>query len=108
MRDLSPCCARLPTRCHVVMPGFPAGANVFISVRGRDGLETTGLDFGDDVEARRFVRAINELSGIAPVEEHAMLAGAMLGWDSSHAHPDYLRLFDARFASPPALPSIGP
>ena len=104
MRELKPG-TRLPVRCHVVMPGFPAGANVFISVLGRVGLETTSLDFGDDVEARRFVRAINELSGIAPVEEHAMLAGAMFGWDSCHANPEYLRLFDARFASSPALQS---
>lgn len=97
MRELRPG-TRLPARCHVVMPGFPTGANVFVAVRGLDGLEATSLDFGDDVEARLIVRGINELSGIAPVQEHAMLVGAMIGWDSRHADPDYLRRYDKRFA----------
>lgn len=87
----------LPARCHVVLPGFPAGGNVFVAVRGRDGLEHTGLDLGDESAAREQVSAINACAGILPVQAHAMLIGAMRGWGDRRADPRYLVGHDRRF-----------
>ena len=88
----------LPTKCHVVMPGFPEGANVGVSVRGRLGLEMTALNFGGDALARAVVCALNEVRGVDPAAEHAMLVGAMHGWESDRADPRFLRRYDRRFA----------
>ena len=38
---------RLPKECLVVIPGLPAGKNVAVSKRWREGLEITQLNFGD-------------------------------------------------------------
>jgi hypothetical protein len=87
----------LPPCCHVVIPGLPRGANVAVCVRGRGGVRLTGLDLGDGAEARQAVRAMNQAAGVSAVAEHAMLAGAMLGWNCALADPDYLLLNDRRF-----------
>ena len=81
----------LPNGCHVVMPGFPEGANVGIAVPGRLGLEMTALNFGPEALARTVVRAINDVQGIDPATEFAMLIGAMYGWDNARADPALLR-----------------
>ena len=87
----------LPPRCHVVIPGLPRGANVAVCVRGGGGVRLTSLDLGDGAEARQAVRVMNEAAGVSAVAEHAMLAGAMLGWNCALADPDYLPLNDRRF-----------
>lgn len=87
----------LPQSCHVVIPGLPAGTNVGVCVRGLEGVRLTRLDFGDTQQARRAVRAINRSAGVSALEEHAMLAGAMLGWTSWMADPAYLACHDRRF-----------
>lgn len=89
--------AALPQRCHVVVPGLPAGANVGVCVRGRAGLILTGLNLGACRQARAAVRAMNAAIGVTAVAEHAMLAGAMLGWHCAMADPVYLSLNDRRF-----------
>lgn len=87
----------LPRRCHVVMPGFPEGANVGIATPGRMGIEMTFLNLGPDSMARTVVRAINEVEGIDPATEFAMLIGSMYGWNEARADPAFLRRHDHRF-----------
>ena len=36
----------LPWRCHVVLPGLPAGANVAVCERGTNGVRMTSIDLG--------------------------------------------------------------
>jgi hypothetical protein len=81
----------LPTRCHVVLPGLPAGRNVAVCARGERGVRMTRLNLGDTVAARRIVRAFNDSLGIDAAAEHAMLAGCLIGWDSELADPAFLR-----------------
>lgn len=90
----------LPPRCHVVVPGLPRGANVAVCIRGLGGVSLTGLDLGDADDARQAVRAINQAAGVSAVAEHAMLAGAMLGWNCALADPEYLLVNDRRFGQP--------
>jgi hypothetical protein len=73
----------LPLRCHVVLPGLPAGSNVAICVRGEQGVRLTRLDFGDAQQASAIVRAFNASLGIPAAAERAMLAGCLLGWHST-------------------------
>jgi hypothetical protein len=89
---------RLPTECHVVIPGLPAGKNVAVLKRWREGFEITLLNFGDTAAARRLVRRLNAAKGISAAEEHAMLAGACFGWHVPHANPQYLVRYDRRFS----------
>jgi len=98
----------LPDICHVVVPGRPPGRNIALSKRGRLGVEVTALNFGETDAARRVVRALNHLQGVAPEVEHAMLAGAMFGWDCDRANPAFLRQFDERFRLAPRLGIAGP
>jgi hypothetical protein len=69
---------KLPKECLVVIPGLPAGKNVAVSKRWREGLEITQLNFGDEAAARLRVRRLNAVKGTTAVEEHAMLAGPAL------------------------------
>ena len=52
--------AGLPLRCHVVLPGLPAGANVAVCERGSHGVRITSIDLGGFSTARRLVRALND------------------------------------------------
>ena len=70
----------LPERCHVVLPGLPAGANVALCVRGETGVRLTPMNFGDTEAARSMVRAYNASLGISAEAERAMLAGCLRGW----------------------------
>lgn len=72
--------ADLPERCHVVLPGLPAGANVALCVRGETGVRLTVMNLGDTEAARGLVRAFNASLGISVEAERAMLAGCLLGW----------------------------
>ena len=36
----------LPLRCHVVLPGLPAGATVAVCERGANGARMTSIDLG--------------------------------------------------------------
>ena len=83
--------ARLPLRCHVVLPGLPAGANVAVCERGSHGVRITGIDLGGFSKARRMVRALNDALGIDAAAEHAMLVGCLRGWNGEVAGPDFLR-----------------
>lgn len=71
----------LPNRCHVVLPGLPAGQNVAVCVHGEHGVRLTSIDLGDWVTAQRTVRAMNQTCGIDLAAERRMLAGCMFGWD---------------------------
>ncbi len=71
----------LPHRCHVVLPGLCAGANIAICVRGEQGVRLTRMNLGSTHEARAIVRAFNASLGIGIAAERAMLAGCLLGWD---------------------------
>jgi hypothetical protein len=83
--------AGLPLRCHVVLPGLPAGANVAVCERGSHGVRITSIDLGGFSTARRLVRALNDTLGIDAAAEHAMLVGCLRGWNSEVAGPDFLR-----------------
>jgi hypothetical protein len=83
--------AGLPLRCHVVLPGLPAGGNVAVCERGTDGVCMTNIDLGGFSTARRLVRALNDTLGIDAAAEHAMLVGCLRGWNSEVAGPDFLR-----------------
>ena len=72
--------AGLPLRCHVVLPGLPAGANVAVCERGSHGVRITSIDLGGFSTARRLVRALNDALGIDAAAEHAMLVGCLRGW----------------------------
>ena len=96
--------AGLPLRCHVVLPGLPAGANVAVCERGSHGVRITSIDLGGFSGARRLVRAINDSIGIDAAAEHAMLVGCLRGWNSAMADPDFLRATDRRFMDPPQCP----
>lgn len=87
----------LPLRCHVVLPGLPAGANVAVCERGTNGVRMTSIDLGGFATARRLVRALNDALGIDAAAEHAMLAGSLVGWSSPLADPGFLRATDRRF-----------
>lgn len=91
----------LPLRCHVVLPGLPAGANVVVCERGTQGVRMTTLDLGDFSGARRMVRALNDSIGIDAAAEHAMLVGCLRGWESAMADPDFLCATVRRFMDPP-------
>ena len=69
--------AGLPLRCHVVLPGLPAGANVAVCERGSHGVRITSIDLGGFSTARRLVRALNDALGIDAAAEHAMLVGCL-------------------------------
>lgn len=71
----------LPHRCHVVLPGLSAGANIAICVRGERGVRLTRMNLGDTREARAIVRAFNASLGIGVAAERVMLAGCLFGWD---------------------------
>ncbi len=82
--------AGLPLRCHVVLPGLPAGANVAVCERGSHGVRITSIDLGGFSTARRLVRALNDALGIDAAAEHAMLVGCLRGW-SRVASPEFPR-----------------
>ncbi len=98
----------LPRRCHVVLPGLPAGGNVAVCVHGTRGVRMTRIDLGDTQAARRLVRAINDSLGIDAAAEHAMLAGCLVGWSSALADPAFLRATDRRFMAHLGLGSCNP
>lgn len=98
----------LPQRCHVVLPGLPAGGNVAVCVHGTRGVRMTSIDLGDTQAARRLVRAINDSLGIDAAAEHAMLAGCLVGWTSPLADPAFLRATDRRFMSHLRLDKCNP
>ena len=75
----------LPERCHVVLPGLPAGQNVAVAVLGESGVRLTTIDLGDWVTAQRTVRALNQTRGVDSDAERRMLAGCMLGWSGVQA-----------------------
>ena len=79
--------AGLPLRCHVVLPGLPAGANVAVCERGNHGVRITSIDLGGFSTARRLVRALNDAIGIDAAAEHAMLVGCLRGWNREVAGP---------------------
>lgn len=91
---------RMPARCHVVLPGLPAGGNVALCVRGEAGVRMTQISVGETLAARQVVRAFNESLGIDGATEFAMLAGCMLGWDCELADPAFVRETDPRFHGP--------
>ena len=70
----------LPERCHVVLPGLPAGANIALCVLGETGVRLTLMNLGDTEEAQGLVRAFNASLGISTQAERALLAGCLLGW----------------------------
>lgn len=81
----------LPLRCHVVLPGLPAGANVAVCERGSHGVRITSIDLGGFSTARRLVRALNDALGIDAAAEHAMLVGCLRGWSRGVASPEFPR-----------------
>ena len=83
--------AGLPLRCHVVLPGLPAGANVAVCERGNHGVRITSIDLGGFSTARRLVRALNDTLGIDAAAEHAMLVGCLRGWSREVAGLDLPR-----------------
>lgn len=83
--------AGLPLRCHVVLPGLPAGANVAVCERGSHGVRITSIDLGGFSTARRLVRALNDALGIDAAAEHAMLVGCLRGWSCGVAGPEFPR-----------------
>lgn len=87
---------RLPESCFVVVAGLAPGANVAIARRGRNGVEVTSMNFGDEQMARAAVRVVNEANGISAAVEGAMLAGAMFGWDCECADPAFAMGSDSR------------
>ena len=89
----------LPLRCHVVLPGLPAGVNVAVCERGTNGVRMTSIDLGGFATARRLVRALNDALGIDAAAEHAMLVGCLRGWSREVADPDPLRATVPRFMS---------
>lgn len=91
----------LPARCHVVLPGLPAGENVGLCILGEAGVRPTRICIGNEAEARGIVRAINDSLGIDAAAEFAMLAGCMLGWDNELADPRFVRATDPRFGGAP-------
>ena len=96
----------LPARCHVVLPGLPAGSNVAVGVRGECGVRMTRMNLGNTEAARRLVRAINDSLGIDAAAEYAMLAGCLIGWDSELADPAFLRATDRRFMGQAGVSSL--
>lgn len=70
----------LPERCHVVLPGLPAGANVALCIRGEAGVRLTPMSLGETEAAQGLVRAFNASLGISAHAERAMLSGCLLGW----------------------------
>lgn len=70
----------LPERCHVVLPGLPAGQNVAVAILGESGVRLTSIDLGDWVTAQRTVRELNQTRGVGIDAERRMLVGCMLGW----------------------------
>ena len=44
--------ARLPLRCHVVLPGLPAGANVAVCEWGSHGVRITSSLYGGQTRLR--------------------------------------------------------
>ena len=89
--------AGLPLRCHVVLPGLPAGANVAVCELGTSGVRMTSIDLGCFSTARRLVRALNGSLGIPAAAEHAMLVGCLRGWSSEGAGPGFMHAKDLRF-----------
>ena len=51
---------RLPLRCHVVLPGLPAGANVTVCELGTSGVRMTSSGPGSFSTGRRLVRALDD------------------------------------------------
>jgi hypothetical protein len=70
----------LPERCHVVLPGLPAGANVALCVLGEAGVRLTVINLGETEAAQGLVRGFNASLGIGAQAERAMLEGCLLGW----------------------------
>jgi hypothetical protein len=72
----------LPDRCHVVLPGMPAGSNIALCVRGECGVRITSIECGSATSACPLVRAFNASLGIDERQERAMLMGCLFGWDA--------------------------
>lgn len=75
----------LPQRCHVVLPGLPAGGNVVVCVRGEIGVRVTPMDLGCYAEAKRVISGLNRSLSIGECVERAMLIGCLFGWDGRAA-----------------------
>lgn len=71
----------LPERCHVVLPGLPAGGNVVVCVRGEIGVRVTPLNLGCYAEAKQVITGLNRSLSIGESAERAMLIGCLFGWD---------------------------
>lgn len=72
----------LPDRCHVVLPGMPAGSNIALCVRGERGVRITSIACCSATSAGTLVRAFNASLGIDERQERAMLMGCLFGWDA--------------------------
>ena len=70
--------ATLPSHCFVAIPGLPAGANVFLCVRGEAGVRPSRLNLGEYAAAIAQVRAINETLGVPRGIEWTLLAECFL------------------------------
>jgi hypothetical protein len=78
---------------HSLFSGLPAIAFATLALTG----ETVAIFRGEPrhyrVDTHKSVTELNRMYGVSPAQARAMLAGALLGWDSKLADP---ALYDER------------
>ncbi len=76
----------LPDTCFSVLPST---GQLIIIKNGESGYYPSEWDTGNREENRDIASSHNESRGISDIQESAMLAGSMFGWDTPGANPQW-------------------
>lgn len=85
----------LPDACFSILPST---GQLIIIKKGESGYYPSEWDTGNREENRDIASSHNESRGISDMQESAMLAGSMFGWDTPGANPQWY-LDNAKYAN---------
>ena len=85
----------LPDACFSILPST---GQLIIIKKGESGYYPSEWDTGNREKNRDIASSHNESRGISDMQESAMLAGSMFGWDTPGANPQWY-LDNAKYAN---------